>query len=571
MEWSFNTQLAALDASVVRGSLEYKQSQVRRALAPKVGNLAAVRPDGVWRLMYCQINSFSAGALREMKIRKAIALIDKYEVDGVVFCESGINWSVGPSLRDLKSFFDSYMERECRATNAHNIHGPRVSPFQQGGVSILLTHSLLQNSRQHSADFHKLGRWTSWTLAHNPEHRTLVVVAYNPGHFRAGPKTVYQQQMTYIHKHNLQTTPYSLFLSDLVKQLETWIASGDRVVLFIDANEQIMDGLISRALAGINMTEITHKFWEPGTKPHTHISGSTAIDGIFLPHDLETSGLVELSFDKSVGNHRTMIIELTTTSTIGRFQGKIVRPASRRLTTKQPQVMEAYNNRLERQYRSHRIQERLQALLEQMSALERRNVDQHTSRKMHAIHDEMDEYKKNAESMCQKITKPILPYSPTTSFWYDQIHAYRTLIRIKTGAAGPGTDVSRAVRTALRKKMPTPRLLTVAQCWEGIKAARLHQKEILTRTANGESKQYLSTQAKSAARKGDTTTEKAIHQRMRQEHDRNVWKRIKRVTNTSTSRACMEVQVKRGSQTISFTSKTDMEQAIQPEINRDLP
>lgn len=546
--------------------MEYEQSLVSRASVPKVGNLAAVRPEGVWRLMYCQINSFSASSLREMKIRKVIALIDKYEVDGVVFCESGINWSAVPSSRDLKSFFDPYMERECRAASAHNVHGPRVSPFQQGGVSILLTHALLQYARQHTADHRKLGRWVSWTLAHNPEHRTRVVVAYNPGHFRAGPKTVYQQQMTYIHKHNLRTTPYTLFLSDLITQLSTWIASGDRIVLFIDANERITNGPISRALAGINMTEVTHKFWEPGTEPHTHLSGSTAIDGIFTTHDLETSGLVELPFEESVGDHRTMIIEMTTTSTIGRFQGKIVRPTSRRLTTKQPRVMEAYNNRLEQQYRSHRIQERLNALLKQTSATERINIDQHTSEKMHAIHVEMDEYKKNAESKCRKITKPTLPYSPTTSFWYDQIHAYRTLIRIKTGAAGPGTDVSRAVRTALRKKIPTPRLLTVAQCWDGIKAARLHQKNILAKTANGERKHYLTNQAKAAAHKGDSTTEKAIHQRMKQEHDRNVWKRIKRVTNTSTSRACLEVQVKKGDHTFSFTSKTEMEQAIQHEI-----
>lgn len=516
--------------------------------------------------MYCQTNSFSSGGAREAKIRKVIALIEKHEVDGVTFCESGINWSVGPSSRDLKSFFDPYMEREIRTVSAHNTHGPRVSPFQQGGVSILLTHSLLQYARRHTTDFRDLGRWTSWTLAHNPDHRTRIVVAYNPGHFRAGPKTVYQQHMTYINRHRINSTPYTLFVSDLVQQLSTWIAAGDRILLFIDANEQVTDGPIYRALSGINMKEITHKYWEPGIVPHTHISGTKAIDGIFATHDIEVTGLLELSFDESVGDHRTMIIETSTASTIGRFQGNIVRPSSRRLTTKQPRVMEAYNNRLERQYKSHRIQERLTKLLSQTLASGKRIIDQHTTDQIHSIHNEMDEYKTNAESKCRKITKPSLPYSPTSSFWYDQIHAYRTLIRIKTGAAGPGTDISRAIRTALRKKIPNPRLLTVAQCWDGIKAARLHQKNILDKTANGERKRYLSKQAKSAGRRGDTITEKAIHQRMKQEHDRNIWKRIKRATKTSTSRACLEVQVKNGQQTASYTSKQDIEKAIQHEI-----
>ncbi len=525
-----------------------------------------MRPDGVWRWMYCQINSFSSGGARETKIRKVIALMDKYDVDGVTFCESGINWSVGPSSRDLKSFFDPFMEREIRTVSAHNIHGPRVSPFQQGGVSILLTHSLLQYARRHATDFRNLGRWTSWTLAHNPVHRTRIVVAYNPGHFRAGPKTVYQQHMTYINNNHLNTTPYTLFVSDLVKQLSTWIAAGDRILLFIDANEQVTNGPIYRALSALNMTEITHKYWDPGIVPHTHISGSKAIDGIFATRDIEVTGLVELSFDESVGDHRTMIIETTTISTIGRFQGNIVRPSSRRLTTKQPRVMDAYINRLECQYRTHKIHERLSTLLAHTSENEQQEIDQHTTDQIHIIHNEMDEYKRNAESRCRKITKPSLPYSPTTSFWYDQIHAYRTLIRIKTGVAGPGTDVSRAIRTALRKKIPNPRLLTVAQCWDGIKAARLHQKNILNKTADGERKQYLSKQATSAGRRGDTSTERAIHQRMKQEHDRNIWKRIKRATNTSTSRACMEVQVRDGQQTTTYTSKTDIENAIQHEI-----
>ena len=256
---------------MVRGSLEYEQTQMSKSSVSKVGNLASVRPDGVWRWMYCQINSFSAGATRDMKIRKVISLIDKYKVDGVVFCESGINWSVGPSSRDLKSFIDPYMERECRTVSAHNVHGPRVLPFQQGGVSILLAHSLLQYAHRHTSDYRNLGRWTSWTMSHNPDHRTRVVVAYNPGHFRSGPKTVYQQHMTYIHKNHLQMTPYTLFLSDLVQQLTTWIATGDRIILFIDANEQVTNGPIFQALTGINMKEITHKFWEPGTEP-THIS-----------------------------------------------------------------------------------------------------------------------------------------------------------------------------------------------------------------------------------------------------------------------------------------------------------
>jgi hypothetical protein len=107
--------------------------------------------------MYCQINSFSVGSTRAEKIHKVVQLINKFEVDGVVFCESGINWDVGPLSRDLISCFDPYMEREICATGGHNRHGPKVSPFQQGGMAMLLTNTLLPYAQHQMQDCQKLG------------------------------------------------------------------------------------------------------------------------------------------------------------------------------------------------------------------------------------------------------------------------------------------------------------------------------------------------------------------------------------------------------------------------------
>ncbi len=275
--------------------MERLQRQLHKAAVPRIGSLALIRPDGVWRWMYCQVNSFSVGATRTEKLSKITALIAKYDVDGVVFCEAGINWSVGPSSRDLKSFFDPHMEREVRAAGSHNVHGPRISPLQQGGTAILLTHGILQYAKRHTTDMRKLGRWSSWTLCHNPLHRTRVVVAYSPGHLRKGLKTVYQQQMTYINAHQLHTTPLQLFISDLVKQLTIWKAAGDRLILFIDANESIIRGSTSKALGNIGMKEVTHKYWVNGAEPNTHIAGSSSIDGIFTTEDIETTNFLSLS------------------------------------------------------------------------------------------------------------------------------------------------------------------------------------------------------------------------------------------------------------------------------------
>ena len=106
----------------------------------------------------------------------------------------------------------------------------------------------------------------------------------------------------------------------------------------------------------------------------------------------------------------------------------------------------------------------------------------------------------------------------------------------------------------------------VKQCWEGIQVARAHQQQILAVTATRERKTYLKLRARRAHERGDTSTERAIHQRMQQEQNSCMWKRIKRVTNKSTSRACREVQVSNGQSMITYTQKEDIEQAIQQEI-----
>jgi hypothetical protein len=569
-EWVFDRSLHGLDRDVVRGSMEYLRHQLHKAEGPRIGNLAAVRPDGVWRWMYCQVNSFSVGTTRDSKLRKIVNLLEQYEVDGMVFCKAGINWSVGPSSWDLKSFFDPYMEREVRTTGSHNTHSPKVSPLQQGGTAMLITHSLLQHAQTNTADMRRLGRWSSWTFYRNPLHQTRVVVAYSPGQFRKGPKTVYQQQMAYINTHQLNLTPLQLFLTDLIKQLTTWKMAGDRLILFIDANKSILRGPISKALTKIGLFEVSHRYWDQGSEPNTHIAGSMSIDGIFTTNDVEMTNLISLPFNESVGDHRTMILEVSTASTIGHYQGKIVRPSARRLTTKQPRVLSAYNSRLEQQYHMHRIPKRLDELLYRAMETGGETSSNYDAHDIHAIYNEMDQYKMYAESHCRKIAKPTLLYSPSTSFWYDQIHAYRVLICIKSGKAGPGTNISRAIRTAHRKQIPNPRLLTLKQCWDGIHAARAHQRQTLAITAAGERKQYQSKQAQLARDRGDKATEKAIHQRMRQEHDKNIWRRIKRVTNTSTSRACMEVQVQEGCARTMYTSKADIECAIQSETKSRL-
>lgn len=440
-----------------------------------IGSLSDTKAEGVWRFMYCQVNCIGTNHARNPKASAIAELTQNYDVDGVLLCEVGIDWDYGRSSVQLKDYFDPHMERECRSTTAHNTHGPCVSRSQRGGTGILLTHTILEYARATTQDTRKLGRWTSWILSHNPLHRTRIVIAYCPGRHQQpkGPKTVYRQHMNYIYEQGHSTTPYQLFVDDLSQQLKRWRAQGDRILLFIDANEHILRGPIATRLRSddIELHEAGHRFWDHGSEPHTYVDGSLPIDGIFATPDIDVTNFLGLSFHESVGDHRTMIVEITTSSAIGRFQGNIVRPTSRRLTMRQPQVVQAYNDEVDRQLKLHNVAARMEKLRLDV-ALSALPLPSHLSQQCERLHTQIGQIRKCAEKGCRKILKPALDYSPPVQFWYDRAHAYKVLLRIKSGE-GRRIDISRAIRMAHRKKIPNPRTLTAEQCRDGLAACKL--------------------------------------------------------------------------------------------------
>ena len=155
-----------------------------------------------------------------------------------------------------------------------------------------------------------------------------------------GEGRVYQQHLREIMRNGnipLDTTPYDLFCNDLISQLQTWVAQGDRIIMMMDANEHVLNGPLCRRLRdeelGLDLEEVSHKVWG-GREINTHIDGSEPIDGVWVSRKLEVGGFLILPFSQSVGDHRSFAFEVTTRSLIGVFDHKVVRPDCRRLNTR---------------------------------------------------------------------------------------------------------------------------------------------------------------------------------------------------------------------------------------------
>ena len=566
LDWSIRQQARNTHQVLRQEEHAHAESFHRRAHVPRLGNLPSVRPDGVIRWMYCQVNGLAEPRRRMEKIAQIHDLARTHEIDGVALCEVGVNWGLTPRRKwfHLSHWFNTLSEREVRASTSHNTHGPNRSPGQYGGTGIVLFNSILQYAQGISHDHRQLGRWASWVLSNNPEHRTRVVVAYCPGRSRReGLKTVYQQHVRYIQTNRLSCTPYQLFVDDLTKQIKCWTEAGDRILLFIDANEDIRTGLIARSLTStdIGLQEISHKVWV-SSPPNTYIDGSLPIDGIFASPELEILHCMSLSFHESIGDHRTMMIEISTRSLLGQHQSSIVRPTTRRLTTKQPRSVTQYNECFLSQCHLHRISERTNSLLQGVQS-EQYPFSTATSDDILRLHLQMDNIRTRSERSCRKILKPAVPFSPVIAFWNDKIHAFQQLIKIREGNH-PHINRGRAYRTASRKLIPSPWLLSMDDCKEGLRLARICQLE-LRKAADVHCKQHLRECLQRAIDTDDESEQRNIRNRMRRESSKLAWKRINRVTRPATGRSCLQAQEEIQGHTITHTSRMGVEGAIQRE------
>ena len=158
------------------------------------------------------------------------------------------------------------------------------------------------------------------------------------------------------------------------------------------------------------------------------------------------------------------IIDISTRSLLGEFRYKVCRPVSRRLVTSQQQSVDRYNKIVREQFEIHRILKRLKAV-NKMTWYCGYPSPNWLRAMIIKLYKQMTEIRVHTEKDCQKILRPESDFSPTIQMWYDRIHAYLQLIRLKEGNA---SNVSNIVRFAKRKHIERPEELTMDELKDGL-------------------------------------------------------------------------------------------------------
>lgn len=222
------------------------------------------KSEGTVRLIYENVNGLNTQLCDNDKVERMKDLHDELEIDVAAYCEHKINYKHKKNVNGFNQLFKGG-EAAIQSIAAHNVH-ENVGRIQQGGTSLLLFGYLTQHldSNESGKDPTGLGRWSVMTLQ-GEGMRTQIICGYNPsGNNKINSGTSYQQQQRFlITTHQDLTCPQKKFYEDLTAQLSKWREEGDRLVVCMDANEDIYRKVIGRSLTdihGLNMSKIVGDF-----------------------------------------------------------------------------------------------------------------------------------------------------------------------------------------------------------------------------------------------------------------------------------------------------------------------
>jgi hypothetical protein len=286
----------------------------------------------MFRLAYGNINGFMAVPHTNPKAVELRHWLRHMEVDLFAGNESKINWSCMPKAGRLPEMFRS--ENELRTVAAYNSN-ESFALRQFGGTFQLTMGQLASRVADMGVDNRNLGRWAWTQLTGRHGHSTRIISVYVPCH-SAGEETVYKQHRRHLQSQNIVECPRHVLLRELRSQLCTWRSAGDRLVVFLDANEDMTKGPFLDMLTGegLNLQEaIASRHPDPrwantATFKSGDRIGRHPIDGCFVTPDLPTEAATWMAFQRCPGDHRFAVIDFKTEALVGDHILKVVRPAA---------------------------------------------------------------------------------------------------------------------------------------------------------------------------------------------------------------------------------------------------
>jgi hypothetical protein len=157
-------------------------------------------------------------------------------------------------------------ETELRAIASHN-KNKEAGQFQEGGSAMIVYGDLIQQYDPTESGWDDLGlaHWMNMKFKGDDNISTWVICGYSPcPNKKKDLGTVYQQHCWYlINTLKDDTYPQVGFREDLLCQLKQWRKDRERLILCMDADENIYQGKLGQQLTeldGLWMKKVVRDF-----------------------------------------------------------------------------------------------------------------------------------------------------------------------------------------------------------------------------------------------------------------------------------------------------------------------
>ena len=187
-----------------------------------------------------------------------------------------------------------------------------------------------------------------------------------------GKGTVYNQHKLHFREQELDREPRQALLEDLQEALTSWNSNGEKIIVFMDANEDIREGKVADMFDSIEFAEhITSRHSQNSPPPATHNRNTQAkpIDGIWSnlgTTDIKCGWLAQ--GEGFPGDHRDSWIRIPFSLMFGHRPPHLHAVKIPDLTTTDPRVQKRYNKKVKKLMKKYNVPAKVQQLRKLVSS-----------------------------------------------------------------------------------------------------------------------------------------------------------------------------------------------------------
>jgi hypothetical protein len=363
----------------------------------------------IWRIRIGNINSFPSeyDGHNKHKLDTFKKLVYDNNSDIILISEhnrnpTNMNQHATPA-EIMKKWWKNSITRSSWLTSNNK------SSFEPGGTMIITHSRSTAHTCSAETDRFHLGRWNAITLKGKKEYYTTIISIYRPSTYQE----TYLRQTAHTAKRRKVTptlSPEDMWYIDLRDLILEKIGLGHEVLVAGDFNDDLNNegGRTRTFMTNLGLREILLEKYGKG--PATHARGSTTIDGVFATANLQLANGFYVPFDKSPGDHRWMVIDLTERALLGRARDDLSPPLLCKATSKIPSVKHKFQELVDAKILEANLHSRIHRLYRHI--LDGKQFTIQEAQEYETIEECLQRSVKYADKRCRKARRGKIPFSP---------------------------------------------------------------------------------------------------------------------------------------------------------------